>query len=168
MRNFIEATGTPGFLIKMAKTRDVKSPERGTEYSAGLDFFIPNTWNETNPYYIGVGENVVIPMGIYVDLLGSELENYMMMFENKSGVAVKRGLLVGAKVIDADYQGELMVNIHNPSDAIRKINPGDKIIQGILIPVKYSTPDVYDSLDDLYTLGTSSRGAGRFGSTGEN
>ena len=154
------------YNLKISRTKDVKVPVRGTEHSAGLDFFIPNTWNDKLVYRIGVGENVVIPMGIFVDLLGSNLENYMMMFENKSGVAVKRGLLVGAKVIDADYQGELMVNIHNPSDRIQQIRPGDKIIQGILIPVVYADPLLY-KMDDMFK-NKSVRGEGRFGSTGEN
>ena len=33
--------------MRFLKIRDVKSPERGTEKSAGIDFFIPNDFNYT-------------------------------------------------------------------------------------------------------------------------
>ncbi len=151
--------------LMYAKTKETRNPERGTGLSAGLDFFIPSEWNDGNEFTINSGKNIVIPMGIHINLVSSGLENFMMMFENKSGVATKRGLLVGAKVIDADYQGELMVNIHNPSDSDQTIKPNDKIIQGILIPVQYSTPKMLD-FNALYPE-VSERGEGRFGSTGD-
>jgi len=150
--------------LRFAKTKFVKTPERGTEYSAGLDFFIPNDWNDNSEYIIQPQQKVIIPMGIHIDLLGSGLGRYMLKFENKSGIATKKGLVVGACVIDADYQGELMVHIYNASDIPASIDPGQKIIQGILIEVLYAEPAEL-CLDDLY-LTNSSRGAGRFGSTG--
>jgi len=156
------------YSLRFAKTRDVKSPERGTKHSAGLDFFIPNDWDtddyEKGTHWLLPQEKIVIPMGIYVDLLGSGLQNYMLRFDNKSGVAVKKGVVVGACVIDADYQGELMVHIYNTSEHRVQIKAGDKIIQGILIEVLYARPDE-KTFEELYET-KSDRGAGRFGSTG--
>jgi len=161
----------PHFNLRFAKTRDVKSPVRGTSHSAGLDFFIPNDWvtddyYEKGTHWLHPREKIVIPMGIHVDLLGSGLANYMLRFDNKSGIAVKTGVVVGACVIDADYQGELMVHVYNTSDYRVQLQAGDKIIQGILIEVLYAEPAEL-MLEELYRT-KSSRGAGRFGSTGHN
>jgi dUTP pyrophosphatase len=150
--------------LRYAKIGDVKSPERGTEFSAGIDFFIPNDFNDGKNYTIQPQEKIIIPMQIHIDMLGSELEAYMMKFENKSGVAIKKGLVVGACVIDADYQGELMVHVYNMSNEPTYISPGDKIIQGILTEVLYAEPQELD-FNDLYKV-KSERGDGKFGSTG--
>jgi len=151
--------------LMFAKIGDVKSPVRGTKHSAGIDFFVPNDWNSGVQYTIRPGDKVVIPMKIHIDLLGSYLPNFMMKFENKSGVAIKKGLVVGACVIDADYQGELMVHVYNASNEPTTISPGDKIIQGILQEILYAEPTEY-TLDELYWE-ISERGDGRFGSTGD-
>jgi len=153
--------------IKFAKmgNTDVQSPVRETKYSAGIDFFIPDDWNDGVQYTIRPQEKIVIPMKICIDMIGSGLENYMLKFENKSGIAVKKGLVVGACVIDADYQGELMVHVYNASNEPTAIFPGGKIIQGIITEVIYASPSQYH-IDDLFTT-QSDRGAGRFGSTGD-
>ena len=141
--------------LRFAKVREVKTPERGTTHSAGLDFFVPTLWNN----------GISIETGIHIDLMGSGLKNYILQFNNKSGVAVKRGLVVGACIIDADYQGELIIDIHNISNKIQIIEPGTKIAQGILVEVLYSNLEEHE-FNQLYKSKTE-RGEGRFGSTGD-
>ena len=151
--------------INFAKVADVKSPVRGTEKSAGLDFFIPNDWNDGDDYIVAAHEQIIIPSGIHIDMVGSGLDNYMMVFQNKSGVATKRHLIVGAEIIDADYEGQLHINLHNIGKDAVKISPGDKIIQGIIMAVIYADPYEFE-LTDLYK-NNSTRGTGGFGSTGD-
>ena len=150
--------------IRMALVRDVTPPTRGTSHSAGIDFFIPNDWNGGKPFHMAPGTRVLIPAGVHVDLIGSGLEDWVLDFQNKSGIATKKGLLVGAQVVDADYQGEVHINMHNTTNEYVTVNPGDKIVQGLLVPVAYSQPEFFE-YDELYTEETE-RGTGGFGSTG--
>ena len=47
--------------MKVAKVRDVKTPERGTDKSAGIDFFVPNDFIET---VLPPQRDMLIPSGI--------------------------------------------------------------------------------------------------------
>lgn len=145
--------------ITFSKVRDVKSPSRGTSKSAGIDFFIPNYWNEGNALYMQPNSSVLIPSGIHVNVP----EGYALIAFNKSGVATKKSLYVGACVVDEDYQGEVHIHVTNVGKESVTIEPGDKIVQFILIPVLYSNP-VEVSYEDLYQSETE-RGVGGFGST---
>jgi len=144
--------------MKYAKTREVKSPQRGTKESAGLDFYIPTGFSQI----IKPGESALIPSGIHVKIpTGTMLE-----VRNKSGVASKLGLLVGAEIIDSDYQGEVHLNVWNVSNKNVQINEGEKLVQMILIPILL--PVLEESIiEELYVEETE-RGAGGFGSTGKN
>ena len=119
--------------MKISKIRDVKTPVRGTPLSAGLDFFVPNDFPGT--HYLIPGDAINIPSGIKVKVP----HGYALVFMNKSGVAVKKGLQIGACVVDEDYQGEV-------------------------IPVDYAGVDVVPE-EDLFEEETE-RGEGGFGSTG--
>lgn len=150
-----------------SKIRDVKSPQRGTKGSAGIDFFVPEdtsilSKNVTGRIVIGPGESVLIPSGIKVILP----KGYALVFFNKSGVATKKGLQVGACVVDEDYRGEVHLHVTNVTKTMAIIHPGDKLVQGLLIQV----PDVQitEVLADQYDqfASDSERGSGGFGSTG--
>lgn len=87
-------------MLRYAKVRDVKDIQRGTELSAGIDFFIPNDWNEGCDKYLQPGERVLIPSGIHIDMIGSGLADFALIFFNKSGVGSKKGLDILACVVD--------------------------------------------------------------------
>lgn len=127
---------------------------------AGLDFFVPDDFPATQLEH---GEKVLIPAGIKVEVpIG-----FAMIFHNKSGVAVKKNLYVGADTIDHGYSGEVHINLINNGNETQTIAPGDKIIQGILIPVSLVEPMLVleeDLYADVHVAG--SRGAGGFGSSG--
>ena len=145
--------------MKFSKVRDVKSPSRGTALSAGIDFFVPNDFIEMT---VLPNQRTLIPSGIKVSLP----DGYALIAFNKSGVASKTGMIVGACVVDEDYQGEIHLNMINTSDIGQLIRPGDKLTQFILVPVNYAEPQEVIQ-DDLYREVTQ-RGEGGFGSTGEN
>lgn len=160
--------------MKYTKTRDVKSPNRGTSQSAGIDFYIPNDWNGGQEMHLQPGGKILIPSGIKVNVPAG----YALIAFNKSGVASKKGLIVGACVIDEDYQGEVHLNIINTNQPFEThhegmyytesgyvlITPGEKLLQCILIPINYAEP-VEVTADLLYDESTE-RGSGGFGSTG--
>jgi dUTPase len=56
------------------------------------------------------GERCLIPSGIKVDVPAG----HALIAFNKSGVAVKKGLDVGACVVDVGYQGQVHISLTNP------------------------------------------------------
>ena len=147
--------------MKLAKIRDVKTPTRGTTGSAGIDFYVPNDYPATESLCtIEPGERFFIPSGIKANVP----EGYALIAMNKSGVALKKGLLVGACVVDSDYQGEIHLHLVNTGKRDATIEPGDKLVQFLLVPVNHCEVEVVAE-DNLFSTETT-RGAGGFGSTG--
>ena len=145
--------------MKITKIRDVKTPIRGTEGSAGIDFFVPNDYPQSL-CTIEPGDRYFIPSGIKANVP----EGYALIAMNKSGVSMKKGLMVGACVVDSDYQGEIHLHLINASNKPVTIEPGDKLTQFLLVPVNHCDVELVD-VDDLFTEETT-RGSGGFGSTG--
>lgn len=170
--------------MNFCKTRDVKSPTRGTPLSAGLDLYVPNDWLATPqddstllellPYArhtdwpgqvprtcgIPPGHKVVIPSGIKFNVP----HNHALVAFNKSGVAVKKGLQIGACVIDEDYTGEVQLHLTNVGKDICWVSPGEKLVQLLLVPVVYA--DVEEKTESECFAGkVTTRGEGKFGST---
>ncbi len=162
--------------MKFFKCLDVKSPNRGTSGSAGVDFFVPNyseqfvsEFKVKNPN-VSIDSNITlkphqrvnIPSGIKANIP----RGFALIAFNKSGVSLRYGLDVGACVIDEDYQGQIHLSLTNTSDDDVIIDFGQKIIQFILLPVFYDTFDEVSSEEECFNE-VSTRGAGGFGSTGE-
>jgi len=151
-------------LIDYFKIRDdVKDPVRANPSDAGLDIF----WcpKDGNSLIMGIGplESVVLETGLKFGVP----HGYMLEVKNRSSMAAKKQLVVGACVIDPGYNGELMINLHNIGNEMRVLVPGDKIAQVVMIPVvhfrarKLMTDTLYNS-----DICISNRGTGGFGSTG--
>ena len=145
--------------MKLAKIRNVKTPTRGTNGSAGIDFFVPDDYPDSL-CTIPPGDRFFIPSGIKANVP----EGYALIAMNKSGVALKKGLMVGACVVDSDYQGEIHLHLVNTSSKSVTIEPGDKLTQFLLIPVNHCDVEMVNE-GDLFSEETS-RGSGGFGSTG--
>lgn len=134
--------------LKFTKVREVKSPTRGTPLSGGIDFYIPEDFEEIK---LSLGDSVLIPSGIKVRIP----KGYMLLGIDKSGVSTKKGLTIMAKLIDEDYLGE--VHIHLAKVARGKedkevtiLKPGEKIAQFALVPVSYA--DIEEITNDEYNL----------------
>jgi len=145
--------------MKISKVREVKTPTRGTDGSAGIDFYVPFDYPQ-NLCSISPGERFFIPSGIKANVP----EGFALIAMNKSGIALKKGLLVGACVVDSDYQGEIHLHLVNTGTKTVAIEPGDKLTQFLLIPVNHCSVDVVDE-SSLFEAETT-RGSGGFGSTG--
>ena len=159
--------------MKYCKVRDVKSPERGTLGSAGIDFFVPNDFV---PTCIWPQHDLLIPSGIKINiphgfmLLGVDKSGVVTSAEacNKIGRKPKVGsfnssIIIGAKLIDEDYQGEIHIHIINVGKETICIRPGMKIAQFVLIPVAYESLE--ETTEFLLFSEKTSRGEGGFGST---
>lgn len=160
------------------RVREVKLPSRGTPQSAGLDFYIPDegivvesyfgseagkTTSTFAEYSLDPGELIKIPLGLYVEIP----KNKALIFFEKSGLAINKGLEVHAPVIDEDHKGEIHAVIRNGDDRCHWIEAGTKIIQGILIDVNYE--DIEEETDPtlMWLDKSEARGEGGFGSTGK-
>tara|TARA_R110002096_G_scaffold237991_2_gene429247 strand:- start:2210 stop:2650 length:441 start_codon:yes stop_codon:yes gene_type:complete len=144
--------------MKITKIKDVKTPTRANATDAGVDFFIPNDYSGKTE--LSPGESCFIPSGIKVNVP----EGYALIAFNKSGVATKKGLHVGACVVDCGYQGELHINLTNVSAEDQTIASGDKIVQFVLLPLGNPSIELVEE-NNLYEA-VSTRGEGGFGSTG--
>lgn len=144
--------------LRFTKTRDVKSPIRAHETDAGIDFFVPN---DHEPITLKPNEDISIDAGIKVIVP----EGYALIFKEKSGVATKKKLTIGACVVDSDYRGVVHLHLFNNGTTDQVINPGDKITQGLLIPVLLGGTEEI-SAEDYDKESNTERGEGGFGSTG--
>lgn len=148
--------------LRYSKIRDVKSPERANYGDAGMDFYIPNDFK---PVVLKFGDKLLVQSGIKLEIpIG-----WAMVFFNKSGIATKRGLLVGAQVIDHGYTGEVGLHVVcASSDMTTTLEPGQKLVQGLMLQVGAFVPQEVTE-NELYqevpALG-SNRGSGGYGSTG--
>jgi dUTP pyrophosphatase len=91
----------------------------------------------------------------------------MLEVKNRSSLAAKRNLIVGACVIDSGYDGEVFVNLHNIGRNVQYIKPGERIAQVVMIPVIHfrAIAASHDNLYEWYPITLSNRGDGALGST---
>ena len=131
-------------------------PAYETPQSAGMDLRAAVPADE--PVSIPPGEWRLIPVGIAIALpAGVEAQ-----VRPRSGLAAKHGIscVNTPGTVDADYRGEIRVNLINHGQTEFTVQRGDRIAQMIIAPVTQAVWDVADSLDE------TERGTGGFGSTG--
>lgn len=143
-------------LINVKKLKENATlPTRGSEYAAGYDLYA--AIDET--LIIGPHETQKVGTGLAFDLPNN---TFAAIFA-RSGLATKEGLrpanCVG--VCDSDYRGEYIVALHNDSEEIRYVEPGERIAQMVLMPY---IPMEFVEVDELSESG---RGQDGFGSTGK-
>ncbi len=138
-------------------------PTRGNPSDAGLDVYFSPKARE--PVTINPGESVILPTGLKFGVP----HGYMLEVKNRSSVASKRSLIVGACVVDSGYDGEVFVNLHNIGTEPQVVEPHTKIAQVVMTPVvsfralETQNPDLYG----WYPITISERGDGALGSTDE-
>ena len=163
--------------FEMIKVRDVKNPERNVQENAGIDFYIPNKSAFTEEEIKKFGEHIVIyNNSIHIPphcdaIIPSGIKskfnyNIALVAFNKSGIATKKKLVVGAQVIDSAYQGEWHFHLINTSNEIQKVDFGQKIVQFIPLVIDTSEIMISDKSEDEFFTETTSRGKNGFGSTG--
>jgi dUTP pyrophosphatase len=152
-------------IIEFSRTRiSAHEPERANASDAGLDvFYSPEQENQA--IAITPGGSSIIPTGLRFGVP----HGYMLEVKNRSSVAAKRSLIVGACVVDSGYDGEVFVNLHNIGKETQYVRSGDKVAQLVMIPV-VNFRAVQSTTGDLYRspITISDRGDGALGSTDEN
>ena len=111
------------------------------------------------PLVLQPGDAALVPSGLAIHIADPTLCAVILP---RSGLGHKHGIVLGngTGLIDADYQGPLMISAWNRGGAAYAIEPGDRIAQLVLLPIVRATLQVVDTFD------ASARGAGGFGHTG--
>ena len=130
-------------------------PAHATGGSAGMDLRAAID----GPLTLAGGDTALVPTGIAIHIADPGL---CAMVLPRSGLGHRHGLVLGngTGLIDADYQGPLMVSLWNRSRDSYVVQPGDRIAQLVLLPV------VRAELRVVVTFERSARGTGGFGHTG--
>jgi dUTP pyrophosphatase len=135
--------------------KSIPLPETATIGSAGMDLRAALE----QPLTLMPGDSVLVPSGIAIHI-GDP--GWCALIVPRSGLGHKHGLVMGnlVGVIDADYQGPLMISCWNRGTQPYTIEVGDRIAQLLLVPVAKARVNV------VTEFVASQRGAGGFGSTG--
>ncbi|MEO6519468.1 MAG: dUTP diphosphatase [Pseudoxanthomonas sp.] len=130
-------------------------PGYATEASAGMDLRAALE----APLLLGPGDTALVPSGISIYLADPQLCAVVLP---RSGLGHRHGIVLGngTGLIDADYQGPLLISVWNRSQEAFTIQPGDRIAQLVVLPVTRVSLKVVDTFVD------STRGEGGFGHTG--
>ena len=88
-------------------------------------------------------------------------EGFAAIVKDRGSMA-KQQIQTMAGVYDAGFRGEYNVMLYNIADKSYRVAKGDKIAQLVVLPVEIAEIAEVDELTD------SSRGTGKFGSTGKN
>ena len=151
-------------LLEYALTHPTANdPTRANPSDAGLDVrYSPPPGALHQAASIAPGESKILPTGLRFGVP----HGYMLEVKNRSSVAAKRSLLVGACVVDSGYDGEVFINLHNVGNITQIIEAGTKIAQVVMVPVVHFRAirrrdgELYE-----YPITMSARGAGALGST---
>jgi len=138
-----------------------KPPMRSNASDAGLDvFFCPEDGSNR---VLRTNENRTFETGLKFGIP----HGYMLQAMNRSSMAAKNGLVVGAHCIDSGYDGEIFIDLHNIGLVERVVKPGDKIAQLVLVPIVpfRAVEASSDNLYGWYPITMSDRGDGALGST---
>ena len=114
--------------LRFCKIREVQSPSRAHQYDAGIDFYVPDDYRSDA---IQPGHSAKIASGIKADVV----VGMVLVAFNKSGVATKHGLQVGACVVDSGYTGEIHLHVMNVSHRNVFVLPSIKLVQFLYLPI---------------------------------
>ena len=136
-------------------------PNRANPSEAGLDVFYSPKPGEDS-VLLKPGKSAILATGLKFGVP----HGYMLEVKNRSSVAAKRSLLVGACVIDSGYDGEVFINLHNVGESAQLIESGQKIAQVVMLPVvHFRALETSGNLYDWYPISMSNRKSGALGST---
>lgn len=130
-------------------------PAYATDASAGMDLRAA----VDAPAVLEPGDALLLPSGIAIHI---EDPNLCAVVLPRSGLGHRHGIVLGngTGLIDADYQGPLLISVWNRGREAFTINPGDRIAQLVVLPIVRVALQVVDTFVD------SARGTGGFGHTG--
>jgi dUTP pyrophosphatase len=133
---------------------DLPLPIYATAGAAGFDLRAAASLS------LAPGQFAMVPTGFAMAIPAG----FEMQVRPRSGLAAKHGVTVlnTPGTVDSDYRGEVAVILINHGSSSFAINRGDRIAQGVIAAA------IQVPLVEVDSLAATSRGAGGFGSTGQN
>ncbi|MEN9524437.1 MAG: hypothetical protein RL536_506 [Candidatus Parcubacteria bacterium] len=131
--------------------KDAKMPNYAHPGDVGLDLY-------------SMEDKVLKPGERHIFFVGFALEfphGYAAIVKDKGSLPKNAGLHSVGGVFDAGYRGEYNVNLVNLGNEAYHVSRCDKIAQLLIFPVEIAKPV------EVQELSNTSRGEGRFGSTGK-
>lgn len=142
--------GSSQLIMGVKKLRNTaKIPTKAHETDAGWDLYA----DIDEPLFLTPNKTELISTGIGFSIP----KGYCGMIKDRSSYGMN-GDHVLAGIIDSSYRGLVKVVMYSPFG--RRINPGDKFAQMLILPVPQVTLVETEELDE------TTRGTGGFGSTG--
>lgn len=147
-----------GVQLKLLDPRlgaQIPLPAYATDGSAGMDLRAAID----EPLSLSPNASALIPTGLAIHIGDPGLCAVILP---RSGLGHRHGIVLGNLVglIDADYQGPLLISCWNRSNEVYTIVPGDRIAQLVLLPIVRARFEV------VAEFSATARGAGGFGHTG--
>ncbi len=132
-------------IIRIARLRPTAVlPTRKHPQDAGMDLYAAEA--ASLPAHAGA----ILPTGVTIEIP----TGYVGLIKPKG----RNDHLLGAGVVDAGYQGEILVKIINPYPTVLEICPGDAIGQLLVVPIV--TPQIEEVSPEQIHGQVSLRGAG--------
>lgn len=130
-------------------------PAYATEASAGLDLRAALD----APLVLPPGDAALVPSGIAIHIADPGLCAVVLP---RSGLGHRHGIVLGngTGLIDADYQGPLLISLWNRGREAFTLEPGDRVAQLVVMPIARVALRIVDTFEQ------SARGEGGFGHTG--
>jgi len=130
--------------IRIARLRPhAVLPARKHPQDAGIDLYA------AEPVTLPAHASAIVPSGVTIEIPAG----YVGLVKPKG----RNDHLLGAGVVDAGYQGEVLVKVANFFDHPLKIHPGEAIAQLLILPVE--TPQVIEVAPAEIHHQASARGA---------
>lgn len=135
--------------MKITLDNGAYMPSRAHETDAGLDLRTPEE------VMVPAHGGAVVETGVHVELP----HGCAGLLVSKSGLNVKHDI-TSTGLVDEGYTGGITVKLYNHGDRDHCFDPGDKITQLVVVPVRYESVEQVESLD------VTERGDSALGSTG--
>lgn len=152
-----ESTGASGFDVIAHQI--LKAYKGDTEITGKKLEKMQEGFNDRGYIKLRPFERILFHTGLTIAYMN---QAYELQVRARSGVALKRGLLVANApgTIDSDYRGVAGVIIYNSTPFLNKIEKGERIAQF----VPSFAPKILIESDEIITI--TDRGVDGFGSTG--
>lgn len=128
----------------------IKFPKASTQYSAGYDIFTPVD------IYLEPNQEVVVKTGLRYET--TEIDEFVGLYP-RSGLGFKYycRLANTVGIVDADYEGEIMVKVRNESNKKMFVDKGNAICQAIIQQYLRLEPDFRDDIERTGGFGSTDR-----------
>nr|WKY95835.1 polyprotein [Dioscorea bacilliform BL virus] len=145
-RHVLAYLGEEPLRVKLLSD-DAIIPQRLSHGAVGYDIAVTEAAEipPSQQRMVRTGISLRVPNGFYAHLF------------IKSGVALRKGLILNAGVIDPDYTGELKLLLHNPTSEVQHVQAGEFVAQAVL--QAFTTPPV----EEIDALTPTLRGDRAFG-----